>query len=274
MARILTAALALLLSGSAAMAADLYQPDPVAAPPAEVVEAASGWYLRGDTSYDYNVLKGAEYFQGSNANLRNFDKANLRSSYNLGLGAGLQATDTFRFDATLDYMFRAKFRGSTSGTCGVGGACVSTDLSSLAAYSLLANAYVDLGHYGSITPYVGAGLGGSHLSWGNLKNTACSGGVCDATVTHNGRESWRFTYALMAGASVDLTCNVKADASYRYRHISPGDMFGYKLNGGPGYDKGLDVHEGRLGLRYTFGGCQEASYMPPAEIPQAQPVYK
>ena len=51
-------------------------------------------------------------------------------------------------------------------------------------------------------------------------------------------------------------------------------MFGYNENGGPGYDKGLNLHEARIGARYTFGGCQTASYMPPADIPVQPSVYK
>ena len=46
--------------------------------------------------------------------------------------------------------------------------------------------------------------------------------------------------------------NLKADIGYRYRRVEGGDMFGYAQNGGPGYDKGFDVHEARLGARYTF----------------------
>ncbi len=277
MKKMMISALALLASGTTAFAADLYQPEPApqVAAPVEVV-AAGGWYLRGDTSFDYNRLKGAEYFQGSNGLVNDFDTAKLRSSYNVGAGIGYQANANLRFDATLDYMFKAKFRGSTSGTCGAGAACRSTDTSSLSAYSLMANAYVDIATIGMVTPYVGVGIGGSHLDWSKLKNTACSAANpnnCDATVSHKGSESWRFTYAVMAGASVDVTCNVKADVGYRYRHISGGNMFGYKLNGGPGYDKGLDIHEGRVGMRYNFGGCEQ-TYLPPVEIPHMAAVYK
>jgi hypothetical protein len=32
---------------------------------------------------------------------------------------------------------------------------------------------------------------------------------------------------LMAGASIDVTCNVKADVGYRFLHVGGGDMFGY-----------------------------------------------
>ncbi len=42
------------------------------------------------------------------------------------------------------------------------------------AYSLLANAYVDLGTYGYITPYVGAGIGGTYVKWDKLRNTSCA----------------------------------------------------------------------------------------------------
>ena len=67
----------------------------------------------------------------------------------------------------------------------------------------MANAYVDLGTYGSITPYVGGGIGATHVNWDGDSNTSCAndGSGCDTTFHHEGRESWRFTYALMAGAA-------------------------------------------------------------------------
>lgn len=66
----------------------------------------------------------------------------------------------------------------------------------------------------------------------------------------------------MAGTSVDLTCNLKADVGYRFRHINGGNMFGYNLNSGPAYDKDIYVHEARAGLRYSFGNNCEAAYVP------------
>jgi opacity protein-like surface antigen len=273
------ASIALAVS-SQAFAADLAMPDQsVAPPPVEqaAVSSSTGWYLRGDLSADLNRLKGADYFQGSNKTLADFNQAELRNSYNVGVGAGYQIDDHFRVDSTFDYMFDAAFRGSTSGTCGVGGKCVSRDVSGLTAYSLMANAYVDIATWGMLTPYVGIGIGGTDIKWDDLHNTSCSASNpnnCDTTVIHKGRESWRFTYALMAGTSVDINCNLKADVGYRYRHIAAGDMFGYRLHGGPGYDKGLDIHEFRTGLRYSFGGCDQQAYLPPVEIPQQQPVFK
>ena len=274
------ASLLLALSGQA-FAADLYVPpeQPAEAPVAEPVVAANGWYLRGDVSYDVMKLRGAKYFQGSNSLVNDFDKADVDNTGNLGLGVGYQINDYLRVDTTFDYMFSADFNGSTSGRCGSAVNCRSHDTSALTAYSLMANAYVDIGHYGLFTPYIGAGLGGTYVKWDDLKNTACNANNsndCDDTVTHKGRAGWRFTYALMAGAAIDINCNLKADVGYRFRHVVGGDMFGYNLNGGPGSDKGFNIHEARAGLRYAFdnGDCQQA-YVPPADMPQQQqPVFK
>jgi opacity protein-like surface antigen len=280
MKKILACASLLLALSGPALAADLYVPEqPVSAPPAvEPVAAANGWYLRGDVSYDIMDLRGAEYFRGSNGDLHGFRKADLNNTGNLGLGVGYQVNDYFRVDTTFDYMFKSDFRGSTTGGCGASNNCLSRDTSGMTAYGLMANAYVDIGHYGMLTPYLGAGLGGNYVKWDKLKNVSCNRNNpndCDDEVFHKGKGSWRFTYALMLGTAVDINCKLKADVGYRYRHVAGGDMFGYKLNGGPGYDKGLNIHEARAGLRYNFGeeACQQA-YLPPVDMPQQQPVFK
>ncbi len=270
-----SSAIAALFLSTPLLAADLYQPDipqaPYIEPQVVPVASSGGWYLRGDGFYAWNKLRGANYFQGSNSSLVDFTTSGIKDSYGLGGGVGYQMNSMLRADLTADYMFSSDFRGATKGSCGAGAACTSTDIAKFNAISIMANAYVDLGTYYSITPYLGAGIGGTHINWSNLSNTSCSDttGVCDATETHDGRSSWRFTYALMAGASVDLTCNLKADVGYRYRHVAAGDMFGYKSNGGPGYDKGMDIHEGRVGLRYAFGNnCQQPmAYVPPPVEP-------
>ena len=65
MKRILSGVVAILLSGTAAFAADVYQPpmEPVPEQPVEVIQT-SGWYLRGDVGYAWNHLRGANFYQG------------------------------------------------------------------------------------------------------------------------------------------------------------------------------------------------------------------
>ncbi len=268
MKRSLSGIFAALLVASNVYAADLAPPEPVPEMPPEVtVSEATGWYLRGDVGYGFTDLRGAKYFQGSNDNEVDFTTADLRDAFTVGGGVGYQVNSYLRTDVTLDYFGKADFHGSTTGSCGVSTDCTSNDISSLTAWSLMANAYVDLGTYGYVTPYVGAGIGGTYVKWNNLSNTSCDasgGGLgCDDEVTHGGKGNWRFSYALMAGATIDVTCNVKADVGYRFLHVGGGEMFGYNEGGGPGRDKGFNVHEARIGARYLFGGCAPAPYEPP-----------
>ncbi|WP_105383326.1 outer membrane protein [Neorhizobium alkalisoli] len=269
MKKTLASMFALVLTVSAAQSADVYQPqpEPILDAPEVAVQEASGWYLRGDVGYSFNDMRGAEYFQGSNSTLVDFDRASLKDSFLLGGGVGYQINNYLRTDVTFDYLSSADFRGSTTGLCG-GVTCTSSDKSYMHAYSLMANVYVDLGTYGYFTPYVGGGIGGTYVKWGKLRNTICDDPAAPGcyTTDHEGKKSWRFSYALMAGASIDITCNLKADVGYRYRHIVGGDMFGYNLGGGPGQDKGFDMHEARVGARYVFSGCDTpVAYEPPPE---------
>lgn len=278
MRKVLSGVAAVLLAGVSAQAADLYQPEVIEAPPVQPVAIETGgWYLRGDAGYSLNRMRGARFFQGGRTNnMRDFDTAKLKNGFTIGGGVGYQINDYLRTDATLDYMFKSKFNGSTTGVCGAF-PCHSSDRSSLTALSLLANAYVDIGHYGIVTPYVGGGIGGTYVKWNTLNNTICDDPAVSPncyTTNHGGKKSWRFTYALMAGASIDVTCNLKADVGYRFRHVTKGDMFGYRQNGGPGYDKGFYSHEARAGLRYALNGCDQQAYIPPADIPIGEPVYK
>ena len=175
-----------------------------------------------------------------------------------------------RSDLTLDYSFKSDFDGSTVGTCTTGGgtvACTSIDESGYEAWTLLANAYVDLGTYKGITPYVGAGIGGAYVKWHDLTNTIPPGFDQSGVYTHNGSADWRFAYALMAGVSYNVTHNLAVDLGYRFKHISGGRMFEYASGTGPGFDRHIRVHEARAGLRYKFGAVKHKPYMPPYQPP-------
>jgi len=234
----LAASVALMVSASLGMASDYNEsvPEVVIAPP-----AVGGWYLRGDVGYSAPKFRGASYTlpDGDGCNGCGEDDlqihgGKLKGAFLFGGGVGYQVTDYFRTDLTLDYMTRAKFTSDH-------------DESQMSALSLLANAYVDLGNFAGVTPYVGAGIGGTRVKWNDLVDTTNDGVL-------SGDANWRFTYALMAGASVDLTQSLKLDAGYRYRHINGGKMFNGDFGVGDGYDKGMNVHDIRVGLRYMFGG--------------------
>lgn len=216
--------------------------------------------------------KGSEVYitYGTPPSTGTFATGTLKSAFSAGAGVGYQINQHFRTDLTADWLSSSNFRGSTNGFCGVAQTpCTSTDTSSYSALLLLANAYVDIGTWHGVTPYVGAGIGGAWVKWDTLHNSDS-----DGDFFHNGGKGWRFAYALMAGASYCLTDRVKLDVGYRYSHINGGKMFDYDSisNVGPGYDNGINVHEVRGGLRYQFGRSDCA---PPPEpyVPEPEPVY-
>lgn len=259
-----------------AFAADLYEPPVEEAPATPVYEPANfgGWYIRGDIDYHWSKMDGAPRYTvyGSPGGYNEFDAFKLRGAPSLGLGVGYQVNDHFRVDLTGDYWFKSKFSGHTTGTasvdCGDGGFCESDEASKMSAFLLLANAYVDLGTYHGITPYIGAGIGGAHIKWDTVYDPRPG-----ATETNPGSSSWRFAYAVMAGASYCLTDRWKLDAGYRFSRINGGKMFGYNAGGGPGYDKGFNTHEVRAGLRYQFGKSDCEQPQPIAYEPQPEPIY-
>lgn len=280
------AAGAAVLAGAtwAASAADLYEPPIVEAPPPQIIyndKSYGGWYIRGDVDYHQSRVGDIDYITyGTDVDccgdpvavpgMGSFNSAKLRGAMSLGAGVGYQVNSYFRTDLTADYWFKSKFEGSTPGVT-----VDSTDSSAFSALLLLANAYVDLGTYHRITPYVGAGIGGAYVKWDELRNQFP--GVDDR---HPGAKGMRFAWAVMAGASYCLTSNLSADLGYRYSRISGGKMFDYVDSSaggpgaGPGFHSAIDTHEVRGGLRYSFGGnsCSEPEIA--YEEPPIVPIYK
>lgn len=269
----------LLMTPATSFAADLYEPPVAEAPPPQYAQpapapAGGGWYLRGDLNYHWSKLRGTEYITyGPPPGTSDFATSHLDGAFSIGGGVGYQISRHLRTDFTADYWFQSDFEGSTVGVCG-GAPCSSSDRTAYSALLLMANAYVDLGTYHGVTPYVGAGIGGAYVMWDDLKNT-----IGDTTFVHEGSKEMRFAYSLMAGASYCLTNNLNLDVGYRFTRVSGGRMFEFGSGVGPGFDDGLNVHEARAGLRYQFGAgdancapTEVVSYNPPPAY--EPPVYK
>ncbi|MDO9307407.1 MAG: outer membrane beta-barrel protein [Mesorhizobium sp.] len=270
-----------LAPSSGALAAD-YEPPMVIDTPEEYapVEVGNGWYLRGDIGYalsssangnfEYRTFDPITATYGQSI----FNTAALGMDLSYGFGVGYQYNEYIRGDLTLD-AFSGRFDGTTvsASPCVtgdpayVGTTCRSEDGAGFTAVSAMANGYVDLGTYAGFTPYVGAGAGVTHMSWGDLTSrTYCVGGVaCPppggviTTTIHPGENSWRFTYAFMGGVAFDISRNLKLDVGYKYTRIAGGDMFGWDAGtaavgatGVQGRDPGLSKHDVRVGLRYSL----------------------
>jgi opacity protein-like surface antigen len=76
-----------------AIGADYQQPFPAAAPSYDMVEFASGWYLRGDVAYAQETFPEIAPTVGSTPSVLN--------SYSTGAGMGYKVNDWFRADLIL-----------------------------------------------------------------------------------------------------------------------------------------------------------------------------
>jgi opacity protein-like surface antigen len=273
-------------TATTAMAADVIEaPMVVEAPEPVHVAAAGGWYIRGDIGYVMNGDVSSEYVTYGTVGGSDILTGKLGKGFSGGVGVGYQVTDYLRGELSADYFSKSKFNGSTTGNpCSINGVlitaidgCASTDTDSYSALSVMANTYVDLGTFSGVTPYVGAGLGVTHIKWAGLNNTECEAANpanCDPTVVHGGGKGWRATGALMVGASYDITCNLKADLGYRFRYVSGGRHFNFAGDAGPAEHKALKTHEVRTGLRYAIGGKGCGHGAVAYEEPANPPVYK
>ena len=240
------------------------------------VEIGTGWYLRGDLGYSAKTRGAATSFSvfsagpPSSYTNNSFDTSRVDSDWSGSLGFGYHFTDYLRGDLTFDYT-DGSFSGTSSSTqacAGVAtGQCTTIDSQGFEQYGFMANAYVDLGTFSGFTPYVGAGAGITRVSWNNfVSDPTCvsvGGNVCGAAgptdTMHPGQKSWRFTYALMAGMSYDVTKDLKLDLGYKYSKIGSGAQYGFDANsvaaGASGVqtrDNGFSKHEVRVGLRYSL----------------------
>ena len=261
-----------------AFAADYDPPIVVDQPVEEVpVEVGSGWYLRGDIGYNFEVdaqdnfdFRTFDPFTGAYGS-GTFDTASLGDGVTWSAGFGYNFTDMFRADFTVDG-FRSNFDGATSSAAPcfsdpalAGTGCRSEDESTAAVLSFMVNGYVDLGTYVGFTPYVGGGLGYTYVDWGPLSDSTLLHRPCLSRGTASPTPS---TTATRAGASpmprwsaLPMTSrqNLKVDLGYRYRRIEGGPMFAFDpgsiaagASGTQGDDPGFSSHEVRVGLRYAL----------------------
>ncbi len=236
------------------------------------VEIGSGWYIRGDLSFDLTTSSSGTYrtYDGVSYSTNDYDRFELPWTGDVAVGMGYQFNSWLRADATVGYWQRNVNGTDTSPTpclafAGAVG-CRSEDSSRIRAWELMANGYADLGTYIGITPYIGAGAGFAHFDYNDLVNRSfCTDAAgadiagCGFTATHSGVGSWRFAWALMAGASVDLTKNTKLDLGYRYARYGGGDAFGWDAataalgaTGVQGKDNGFNQHQIKAGIRYAL----------------------
>src|ERR1700704_5166660 len=204
---IIAAGAATLLS-QAAFAADMAiaPPPQMYAPPP--VQDFGGWYLRGDVGMTntqaklhvnaYDTLPGNTVF---NQFGHGFDSGTL-----FGLGVGYQFNNWFRADVTGEYRSKVSFKGTDFFQFNPGGGLADAYTGGYRSWVGLVNAYVDLGTWWCLTPFVGAGVGESRNTISSFVDTGATQQGATILSTTFGRDAsqWNLALALHAGLAYQV----------------------------------------------------------------------
>jgi opacity protein-like surface antigen len=246
-------AAAVVLAASSVKAADL----PLYPPPPPV-EVFSNWYLRGDigiTNQQVKELKNDLLPASAKEVNLDFDSAGL-----FGVGVGYQFNNWLRFDITGEYRTASDFTGLHV----INNSFTDEYRAKKTEWLFLANAYVDLGTWWCITPFVGAGIGASRVT---------ISGFTDVNTPNNGvafagsDSKWNLAWALHAGLAYQATRNLTLEFAYRYTHLGDGitgdvvTFNGINAFNNPTTFKDITSHDLKLGLRWTC--CDDVPPPPP-----------
>jgi opacity protein-like surface antigen len=247
----LAAAAAFIVVAAAPLhAADLLPPLPALDEPLLAAEPiGAGWYLRGDIGL--GATRNARATHDGFPIRGTLDRARFGTGASFGGGFGYRYNEFLRVDLTIDHRFDANFTGASSH---LGGVLQLRDRAKFSATTGLVNAYVDLGSWGSITPYVGGGLGMSSNRVANYVIDACAVS-CDAGRVELGRLPGKarndLAWALMAGLAVDAGHGAIVDLGYRYLNLGKARTGVDPVLGGVKLSR-IESHEFRVGLRWSF----------------------
>jgi opacity protein-like surface antigen len=257
------------LMSSAAFAADMAIAPPPYAPP--VVEDFGGWYLRGDIGFSNQRVSRLNNALDVNA-ATSVQNLNFSTAGIFGLGAGYRFNNWFRMDITGEYRGNSTFFG-TDAISFPGGFGTDTYHATKSEWVVLGNAYVDLGTWWCITPFIGAGVGGARVSINGFTDqgivTPVPGpGPALASLAFGDNVSrWNFAWALHAGVAYRVTPNFTVELAYRYLDMGNGltgdlrTFDGVNNINNPTTFRSITSHDLKIGVRWDL--VDPPVYQPP-----------
>jgi opacity protein-like surface antigen len=255
------------LLSSMASAADM----PISPPPMPYAPPADfgGWYLRGDIGMTNQQLKSLDNPGDPNAPLFKSTGLGFDSSMLWDAGIGYQFNNWFRADVIGQWRGRANFHGSQSIPFGGAFGPFFTEANNYSGSKseavIMANAYVDLGTWWCLTPYIGAGIGTSYNRISGFQDNGVSINTANANPLSNsvtyGADAgkWNFAWALHAGLAYKVTSNVTVELGYSYMNLGnavtgPTNSFdGVTVVNGSGFVmRGITSNDVKLGVRWNL----------------------
>jgi opacity protein-like surface antigen len=297
--RLLLSAAATSLIATAAFAADMpvlppappppvYQPPPMMyAPPPQIVEQPlGGWYLRGDVGIGVQTFSTFNHSQTDSTFIWpaswTIVQQDMQDTAIFGAGVGYQLNSWFRMDMTAEYRTKAMWKatGSYVENCAGGGTCFDVTEGNFSSSVIMANAYLDLGTWWCLTPYVGVGVGGAYNRiTGVQDNGINSSGTVGFGLTTGDAAQWSLAWNAQAGLTYNVSNNFKVDLNVRYLHLgSPMTSEVFCQNTTPGTCPGafytltdMSSWDFRIGLRWLLQpDTPPVMMMPPAPMPMMQ----
>ena len=264
----LLAAGAATLMSSMAFAADMpiAAPPPMYAPPPPPSDFG-GWYLRGDVGMTNQRAKSIDSatsatFPTTTAGL-GFDSSPL-----FDLGVGYRFNNWFRADLIGQYRGKSNLHGSDN-VVGPGFVGVNNYTGSKSEWVVMANAYVDLGTWWCITPFIGAGVGGSYNKISGFRDdgVSYSPGLNNSVAYFADNGKWNLAWAAHAGLAYKVNPGFTVELAYSYMNLGDGAPGNYRLfdnsASGPTSIKVRDItsHDVKIGVRWDLNS--PPAYMPP-----------
>ncbi|MCK1710952.1 MULTISPECIES: outer membrane beta-barrel protein [unclassified Bradyrhizobium] len=269
----LLAAGAATLISSMAFAADMpiAAPPPMYAPPAPPADFG-GWYLRGDIGMTNQSAKRidsatAQTFPTQTVGL-GFDSSPL-----FDLGVGYRFNNWFRADVIGQYRGKANLHGSDNVTLGAADFEANNYSGSKSEWVVMANAYVDLGTWWCITPFIGAGVGGSYNKLSGFRDDGTrinAGGLSNSVTYFGDNGKWNLAWAAHAGLAYKVNPGFTVELAYSYMDLgdaAPGNFRAYdnSISGASTIKvKDITSHDVKLGVRWELSS--PPVYSPPPLI--------
>jgi len=234
------------------------------APSAEYtdVEFGSGWYLRGDITYNVHGDSRAAFTTiDTNSDAGTIPaQADYDDSLGIRIGFGNYIAPNLRLEATAEQIFDSNFDSNQGISDTVS---VETNLN-YNARSLFINGYFDLPTVAQFKPYVSGGVGLSRLSYTYTQTFTCNEAAdlpCftpaaslapgrSATIIRN-EEDWVGGYQVGGGIGWKIDDHWTADLGYTFTSLGSDEQFVYEDGSAIDQD-GFALHQVRLGVRYDI----------------------
>ena len=214
--------------------------------------------LYGAIGAGLSYLRDGRDINNNNSNGADVPAFDSEADYDLGIGvyAALGYGYSNNVRAEIEFSYRtndiesiaadgAGFSGWPAGTLG-------GDTTTMA---IMGNVLYDFETGGSVTPYIGLGIGMANVDHDISGNNPA--GITANTIAY-GSADWVLAYQGIAGVAFDLAEGLALDISYRYfgtkKVAHPGTLDG----GGAAFETGYDPHSVFAGLRWSFGGAPAA----------------